>query len=84
MSMPYRTSLNRLSEHDWHILSNTWARGVDHYVFKVGRRGWRILDTFGNFPIFKTKKAAEEAASNLLLAESAYRAAKRNGLPVHD
>lgn len=72
------TSLARLDDHEWQILSNTWARGVDWYVRKIGRRGWTPIDIFGTFPLFKTKREAEQAATTLLLWESRNRALKRN------
>ena len=71
------TSLARLSEHDWQILSNTWARGVDWYVQKIGRK-WAPIEIFGAFPLFKTKREAEAAATTLLLWESRNRALKRH------
>jgi hypothetical protein len=73
MQEPISTSLGRLSEHDWQILSNRWARGVDWYVEKIGRY-WAPAEVFGRFPLFKTKRAAEEAATKLFLAESHHRA----------
>lgn len=73
------TSLARLSEHEWQILSNTWSRGVDWYVQKVGRK-WTPIDIFGTFPLFKTKREAEQAATTLLLWESSNRSLKRQQL----
>lgn len=73
----HETSLSKLSEHDWQVLSNRWARGVDWYVRKVGKRHWTPIEALGRFPLFTTKKAAELAATNLILAESHWRAAKR-------
>jgi hypothetical protein len=64
------TSLSKLSEHDWNILRNTWSRGVDWYVQKVGKRHWVPIEAFGNFPLFKTKREADEAATTLLLWEA--------------
>lgn len=66
------TSLSRLSDHDWHVLSNTWASGVDYYVRKVGRN-WVPMDIFGAFPLFKTKREAEQAATTLFMAEASNR-----------
>ena len=75
----YETSLCSLSEHDWQILSNRHARGIDWYVHKLGSR-WEVIDLFGkNIPLFKTKRQAGEFADNLLLATSRYRAGKRLG-----
>jgi hypothetical protein len=70
------TSLARLSDHDWHILSNTWSRGVDWYVQKVGRK-WAPIEIFGAFPLFKTKREAAAAATTLLLRESSNRSVAR-------
>lgn len=71
------TSLSRLSENDWRQLSNNWQRGVDWYVRKIGRK-WAPIDAFGKFPLFGTKREAEEAATTLLLMESRCRMEKRN------
>lgn len=68
----HETSLSGLSNHDWQILHNRWARGIDWVVSKVGG-GWMLSESFGNFPLFKTKKAAYEAGTNLILAEARYR-----------
>ena len=76
MNEPIQTSLGRLSDTEWTMLSNRWARGVDWYVQKIGSQ-WAPADVFGKFPLFKTKRAAEEAASKLFLAESLHRAWKR-------
>ena len=74
----HETSLSKLNEHDWMILSSRWGRGIDWYVHKIGSQ-WAIIDAFGHWPLFKTKRAAGEAADNLLLAESRYRSGKRLG-----
>lgn len=77
MQTAHETSLSALSEHDWHILSNRWSRGADWCVSKLGSR-WMIGETFGkSWPLFKTKRAAFDALSGLILAESAHRAMKR-------
>jgi hypothetical protein len=72
----YETSLSRLSDSQWAQLSNFWSRGSDWTVSKVGRK-WLLSERFGNFPLFKTKKEACEAASRLILAESRWRGKKR-------
>lgn len=73
----YETSLSKLSEHDWNVLRNTWARGIDWYVCKVGSK-WTLSRVFpGAWPLYKTKKAAGEAADNLICAEARWRAANR-------
>jgi hypothetical protein len=70
---PMVTSLGSLSENDWQIISNNWARGIDWVVCKVGRK-WMIMGQLGaGFPNFKTKTAAHDAATNLVLAESLHR-----------
>ncbi len=73
---PEETSLSRLDNHDWQILSNAWSRGVDWYVRKVGCK-WCPIEPFGAFPLFKTKREAEEAATRLILWESRCRAKRR-------
>jgi hypothetical protein len=70
------TSLSRLDDHDWSILSNRWARGAAWCVFKCGSR-WRVADDFGRFPLFKTKTAACEAVDTLICWESRHRAQRR-------
>jgi hypothetical protein len=72
----YETSLSRLSNHDWRILDSRWARGIDWIVYKVGKK-WALIDDFGRFPLFTTKKAAYEAGTKLILAESRWRAAQQ-------
>lgn len=81
--MPYKTSLNE-DRAKYLEANNLWSRGQDWFVFKVGKRGWMLAPCFGSFPIFKTKKAAYETGTNLVLAAAAYEAAKRNGLPVNE
>jgi len=69
----HETSLSKLDDHDWHILSSRWHRGIDWTVGKVGKR-WEITGRLGEgFPLFKTKTAAHDAASTLILMESRYR-----------
>lgn len=70
----HETSLSTLSEHDWSVLRNTVARGVDYFVGKLGRRWQIILPAFSTFPLYRTKTAAYEACSNLVIAESRWRA----------
>jgi hypothetical protein len=45
---------------------NLWSRGIDWCVFKIGRQ-WRCADCFGFPVLFKTKKAAYEAATAMVL-----------------
>ncbi len=68
----YETSLSKLSEHEWRILQSTWARGEDYWIYKVGKK-WALIDAFGGFPLFKTKTAAHDAGTKLILAESRHR-----------
>ena len=75
MEKPIETSLGHLSDHEWQIVRSRWMRGIDWNVFKRGR-GWTLPAEFGNFPIFKTKTAAYEAASNLICLETQSRAYK--------
>lgn len=85
MSMPHKTSLNEAGrEVDFRNAQNLWSRGQDWFVFKIGKR-WRIADCFGrDIPHFKTKKAAYEFGTNLVLAACSYDAAKRNGLETYN
>lgn len=83
MTMPYKTSLNEDPD-KYREANNLWSRGQDWFVFKVGKRGWELAPCFGKFPLFKTKTAAYEAGTNLVLAAAAYEAAKRHGLPVSE
>jgi hypothetical protein len=79
MSEEESTSLSGLDDGEWQQLANTWARGWDWYVGKVGRM-WEITlphPAFKAFPLFKTKTAASDAASKLILMESRYRAMRR-------
>ena len=46
--------------------TNRWTQGIDYCVFKLGKH-WRLADCFGNFPLFKTKKAAYEAATAFVM-----------------
>lgn len=71
------TSLSGLSESEWSQLSCQWARGVSWYVSKVGRK-WAVSEAFGKFPLFKTKRAAHDAATNLFLWEARCRSARRD------
>jgi hypothetical protein len=50
------------------MAQNFWERGSDWCVRKVGKK-WALLDCFGNFPLFKTKKEAYEMATNFILLE---------------
>lgn len=67
-----KTALSDLSNHDWQVIKHTWARGIDYFVHKQGERKWIV--TFGNFKPFRTKSAAYDAGTALVLAESARRA----------
>jgi hypothetical protein len=73
----HETSLSKLSEHDWNVLRSHWSR-FSGYAFcpKLGRK-W-IAEGFGiRSPLFKTKGEAERYVSNLILAESPWRAYQR-------
>lgn len=69
----HETSLGRLSEHDWRVLS------AHHSMFsayslcrKLGRK-WTV-EGFGlTGPLFKTKTAAAEYVTDLVLAEGRHR-----------
>ena len=77
MNEPIKTSLSHMDNHDWNVISNTWASGIDWCVGKLGRK-WVITLPIGNFPLFKTKTAAYDAATKLILLESRHRAWKRD------
>ncbi len=73
------TSLSKLTDGEWSQVSCLWGRGIDWVVKKVGKK-WVITDFMElskGFPLFKTKKAACEAVTNLILRESRCRAEKR-------
>ena len=71
------TSLSVLSEHDWRILSNTWSRGIDWCVTKIGKK-WMVSERISSgAPLFRTKKAAGDFADKLVLAESRHRSRLR-------
>lgn len=59
-------STEKKSGYDRDKASAFWARGIDWCVRKVGNK-WALLDCFGNFPLFKTKKAAYEMATAFVL-----------------
>ena len=46
-----------------------WTRGSDYCVKKIGKK-WALMDCFGNFPLFPTKKAACKAADAFVLLAS--------------
>lgn len=80
LATAHETSLSALSDHDWQVLSNRWARGIEWMVQKVGTRHWiisEVVPQFKAFGLFKTKREAFEAVTNLILAESHWRAAQR-------
>ena len=83
MPEPIPTSLGKLSDHDWHVLSSRWSRGIDWNVAKVGKRHWRILGDVGGFPLFSTKTAAFDAMSELICRESAHRAWRERQVELH-
>ncbi len=51
---------------DRQMATNLWMRGIDWCVRKVGKR-WALVDCFGNFPLFNTKKAAYETATAFVM-----------------
>lgn len=73
----HSTSLSALMDGEWSQISCRWSRGIDWNIHKVGRK-WEIGGDLGRgFPLFKTKGAAYEAGSKLILAESRWRAHQR-------
>lgn len=66
------TNLSHLSNHDWQIISSRWSRGIDWIVSKKGSR-WQPMQSL-MLPTYKTKRAAYEAATDLVLRESSHRA----------
>lgn len=44
---------------------NTWAKGIDYCVTKVGSK-WTPIECFGNFPLFNTKKEAYDAVESFV------------------
>jgi hypothetical protein len=77
LAAEYETSFSKLNDHDWSIVTSTWARGVDWCVGKLGCQ-WTVYETFGKrWPLYRTKVAAYEAVTNLVLTESRRRGAIR-------
>lgn len=66
------TTLSHLTNHDWQIISSRWSRGIDWVVTKRGSR-WMPMPSL-MLPTYRTKKAAYEAATDLVLRESSHRA----------
>jgi len=75
--VPDETSLSKLDDHDWTILSNRWMRGIDWNVSKIGRKWTLPSEHFAAFPLFKTKRAAGEVMDTLVLTESKIRSRRR-------
>jgi hypothetical protein len=72
------TSWSRLPDGEWSQISCRWSRGIDWCVYKLGRK-WVICCVFGgNWPLYKTKREAYEAVTNLVLIESHNRAYLRH------
>jgi hypothetical protein len=73
----HETSLSKLSDHDWQVLRSHWSMYSGFsFCRKLGRK-WTV-DGFGIVgPLFTTKGAAERYVSNLICAESRWRAAQR-------
>lgn len=70
----YETSLSKLDDGEWSQVSCRWSRGIDWNVHKVGKRHWEVAGRLGQgVRLFKTKTAAYEYGSNLILAESHWR-----------
>ncbi len=79
---PAETVLSNLSEQDFAVLASRWARGCDWFVTREGR-SWKVMDSFGPFPRFRSKTKAYTAATERFLAENRRRAilaAKDEGL----
>lgn len=47
---------------------NCYAKGIDYCVTSIGRK-WTLVDCFGNFPLFDTKRDAYEMASNVVIMD---------------
>jgi hypothetical protein len=56
---------------------NLWSRGIDWCVFKIGRK-WHAAECFGLPMPFKTKTAAYDACTVLVLAAARRRALERS------
>ena len=71
---PVETSLSVLTDGEWSQVSCRWARGINWNIHKVGKRHWEIGGRLGKgFPLFKTRTAAYNAGSTLILMESHHR-----------
>lgn len=73
------TTLSHLSNSEWQQISNRWSRGIDWIVTKHGNR-WAVMPSL-MLPTYQTKKAAYEAATDLVLRESTHRALNRDQYP---
>jgi hypothetical protein len=62
--------MSALSSHDWSILSNSWARGLDYVVFKGQKKNCWTVHYLAGMGTFTTRKAAYEIFSDALIAES--------------
>lgn len=74
----HETSLSKLSDHDWNVLRSHWSMFSGFsFCRKVGRK-WTV-EGFGiSHPqLFIRKGDAEQYVSNLILAESRWRAAQQ-------
>jgi len=67
-----------MTDHEWQIALNRWARGIDWCVTRIGRNKWEVGGTFGKgWPLFRTKKAAGEAIDRFILLHSDLRRRKQ-------
>ena len=57
---------------NWEMMKNLWRRGTDYYVFRLGKK-WTLAGCFAVPMSFKTKKAADQFGTNLVMNESLYR-----------
>lgn len=73
---PQATSLSALSDHEWQVLRSHWSRfsGMS-FCHKLSRK-WTVKGFGINGPLFTTKGATERYVSELICAESRWRAAQ--------
>jgi hypothetical protein len=69
------TILSELSYGDWMQAQNRWMRGIDWCVSRTGRK-WSTHFPEMKLGMFRTKKAAYDAVTSVILAEGRNRAGR--------
>lgn len=64
------TSLSKLPHLEWQHIQNCWSHGIDWCVQRIGKK-WAVMSgLYVNAPLFKTKTAAYNFITELVLIES--------------